>query len=87
MTFLKGVIRWIGENRRAETCARRDLERASSPAIDQPFGETPWGKSEAGRKEPPRGQRVLDGLSGARAGGRVPAAPKVFNTLSFENEI
>jgi hypothetical protein len=87
MTFLKGVIRWIGENRRAETCARRDLERASSSAIDQPSGETPWGKSEAGRKEPPRGQRVLDGLSGARAGGRVLAALEMFNPLSFENEI
>jgi hypothetical protein len=26
-------------------------------------------------------------VSGARAGGRIPAAPKAFNTLSFENEI
>jgi hypothetical protein len=87
MTFLKGVIRWIGESRRAETCARRDLDRASSSAIDQPSGETPWDKSEAGREGPLRGQRVLDGLSGARAGGRVLAAPEMFNPLSFENEI
>jgi hypothetical protein len=32
----------------------------------------------------PRGQRVLDGLSGVRAGGRAQAA---FNTASFENGI
>jgi hypothetical protein len=78
----------MGGNRRA-TLVRGQRPRAgvSSSAIDQPSGETPWGKSEAGREGSPRGQRVLDGLSGARAGGRVLAGPEMFNSLSFENEI
>jgi hypothetical protein len=65
----------------------------SSPAIDQPFGTTPLGKSGMEEKRP-RGQRVLDVLSGARAEGRVLAAskilkaqPKAPNTVSSKNEI
>jgi hypothetical protein len=34
-----------------------------------------------------RGQRVLDGVSGARAGGRVQPVSKASNTASFENGI
>jgi hypothetical protein len=77
----------MGENRRAELSRGATSRGASSSATDQPSGETPCGRLWAGRERRPRGQRVLDGVSGARAGGRVAAAPKVFNTLSFENEI
>ena len=77
----------MGENRRAELSRGATSSGASSSAIDQPSGETPRGRSGAGREWRPRGQRVLDGLSGTRAGGRVLAAPEAFNSLSFENEI
>jgi hypothetical protein len=80
----------MGENRRAELSRDVTSSGASSSAMDQPSGDTPRGRSWAGRERLPRGQRVLDGLSGlsgARAGGRVLAAPETFNTLSFENEI
>jgi hypothetical protein len=40
----------------------------STPDIDQPFGETAGVRSSVGGEGLPRGQRVLDGLSGARAG-------------------
>jgi len=59
--------------------ARRDLKRAWSAAIDRPLGATPKGESLAGRKAP-RGQQVLDGLSGVRVG-----TSKASNTASFEN--
>jgi hypothetical protein len=78
----------MGENRRAE------LSRGQRPQAGlrlQPQTSRPakrrGAKILAGREGRPRGQRVLDGVSGARAGGRIPAAPKAFNTLSFENEI
>jgi hypothetical protein len=77
----------MGEDRRAELSRGATSIGASSSAIDQPSGETPRGRSWAGRERRPRGQRVLNGVSGARAGGRVLAAPEVFNPLSFENEI
>jgi hypothetical protein len=86
-TFLKGVILWIGENRRARLPRSVTSSGASSSAIDQPFGKTPHGKSRVGREKRPRGQRVLDGLSGARAGGRLLAGSEAFNTVSFEDEI
>jgi hypothetical protein len=77
----------IGGDRRAGIPRGVTSSGASPSAIDQPSGETPRGKSWAGREGRPRGQRVLDGLSGAHAGGRVLAAREAFNALSFENEI
>jgi hypothetical protein len=77
----------MGDNRRAELSRGATSSGASSSAIDQPSGETPRGKSCAGREWRPRGQRLLGGVSGARAGGCVLAAPEAFNALSFENEI
>ena len=46
--------------------ARRDLKRDLSPGIDQPFGANAVGRISAGEEGFPRGQRVLDGLSGVR---------------------
>jgi hypothetical protein len=44
-------------------------------AIDQPFGEIPSGGNQEGWKiKRPRGQRVLDGLSGVRVRHRAQAA-------------
>jgi hypothetical protein len=63
---------------------RRDLKRSSSPATDRPSGEMPFAKSIGLEEKRPRGQRVLDGLSGVRAGGRSKAAS---NTASFENGV
>jgi hypothetical protein len=78
----------MGENRRARLSRGVTSSGASSSAIDQPSGETPRGKSWVESEGSPRGQRVLDGLSGAHAGGHVPAAPEgAFSSLSFENEI
>ena len=54
------------------------------PAVRQHAG---WQNHRLEDGSVPRGQRVLDGLSGARAGGRVLAALEMFNPLSFENEI
>jgi hypothetical protein len=56
--------------------ARRDLKgNFVLPAIDRPFGEMPRARSIGlEEKKRPRGQRVLDGLSGARARGRAQAA-------------
>jgi len=61
----------------------------SSSAIDQPFGETPQRGSSDGREAFSRGQRILNGLSGARAGGRVQAISKSkeLNMASFEKGI
>jgi hypothetical protein len=44
----------------------------------------PFAKSIGLEEKRPRGQRVLDGLSGVRVGGRSPAAS---NTASFENGV
>jgi hypothetical protein len=56
-------------------------------AIDQPFGEIPSGGNQEGWKiKRPRGQRVLDGLSGARAGGCVLAASNSFNLDNFKRD-
>ena len=41
----------------------------SAPDVDPLFGEAPMVRSLAGEKSCPRGQRVLDGLSGVRVGG------------------
>jgi hypothetical protein len=50
---------------------------ASSPAIDQPPGKNAAAKQidDVVEKKRPLGQRVLDGLSGVRVGGRLQAAP------------
>jgi len=56
----------------------------SSSAIDQPFGDKPHADHQAGRRSVPRGQCVLDGLSGLGVGGRAPAAS---NKASFENGV
>jgi hypothetical protein len=86
------------ENRRAGTAAGLDLKRASQSAIDQPFGETPCRRSWLEEKRP-RGQRILDGLSGACAGGLIrtvsegsdkasdDTSDRVSNTISSEREI
>ena len=59
--------------------------------IDRPFGKTPSGKFIGWKRKCPRGQRVLDAVSGARAGGRMQAVSqavsKESDTGSFENGI
>jgi hypothetical protein len=55
-----------------------------APDIDQPFGETPLGSSSAGEEAFPRGQRVLDGLSGVRAKGWIEVQSNVSDTDPFE---
>ena len=60
---------------------------ARFPAIDQPLGKTPVGPDHRLEAKRSRGQRVLDGLSGARAGGRVQAATKAFDTSSVETGV
>jgi hypothetical protein len=67
--------------------AGSDLKRGFSPDIGQPFGGNAARQIKAGRERPPRGQRVLDAPSGARAGGRVLAASGTFNRLSLKDEI
>jgi hypothetical protein len=47
----------------------------------------PLGYFVGWKKKRPRGQRVLSGLSGARAGGRMQATTKAFNTSSVETGI
>jgi hypothetical protein len=42
------------------------------------------GRSSAGEEEFPRGQRVLDGLSGVRAKGWVEVQFKVSDTVPIE---
>jgi hypothetical protein len=50
---------------------RRDLKR-SAPDKVRPFGENAAiSPVMSGAEDFPRGQRVLDGLSGARPGGRI----------------
>jgi hypothetical protein len=79
----------MGGNRRAR------LVRGQRPRAGFVFSHRPAVRRNAvgqirswkRREGSPRGQRVLDGLSGARAGGRVLAALEMFNPLSFENEI
>ena len=56
-----------------------------SAAIARPFGEKPSGRPSAEKGKRSRGQRVLNALSGARAGGRVQAVSKTFRRLLFEN--
>jgi len=46
----------------------------SDPGTGRPFGETPRGGRCGWIRKFSRGQRVLDGLSGARAGGRAGAS-------------
>jgi hypothetical protein len=90
MTFLTRVIVGIDENCGCEglRISRQQRPQAGfSPDIGQPFGENAAGQIEAGRERPPRGQRVLDAPSGARAGGRVLAASGTFNRLSLKDEI
>jgi len=53
------------------------------PAIARPFGEAPLGHRWLEEKRS-RGQRILDGLSGVRAGGRVQGAAKAPNTSSVK---
>jgi hypothetical protein len=59
---------------------------AWSPAIDRPFGKMPLGLDRRLEAKRSRGQRVLDGLSGARAGGRVQTT-KAFDTSSVETGV
>jgi hypothetical protein len=68
-------------------CAAHELPRTRLPhsAAAHLFGEKPSGRSSAEGGKRSRGQRVLNGLSGARAGGRVQADSKMLVRLSFEN--
>ena len=77
----------MGENRRAELSRGATSSGASSSAIDQPSGETPRGRSGAGRESRPRGQRVLDGVSGVRAEGRVLAISRRLSSALSDNGI
>jgi hypothetical protein len=43
----------------------------SASGIDLPLGDAPQGRSAILKLKRPRGQRVLDGRSGVRAGGRL----------------
>jgi hypothetical protein len=52
-----------------------DLKRRLSSATDQPFGGNAAVRSSIEEKRS-RGQGVLEGLSGARAGGRAVTASK-----------
>jgi hypothetical protein len=53
-------------------------------AIDRPLGEMPLARSIRLEERRSLGQRVLNGLSGVRVGGRSQAAS---GTVSFENDI
>ena len=64
--------------------AGRDLKRASTPDIDRPLGETAVVRSSVGSEGLPRGQRVLDGLSGDRVEGRLEMVSRVTDTDSSE---
>jgi len=76
-------------NRRAGLLrAARPQAKLSSEAIDRPFGETPLADRSGWKEEKrPRGQRVLDGLLGVCAGGRVTAVSRASETALFENDI
>jgi hypothetical protein len=80
--FSKGVILVVKSPR--ELAARHDLKRGFV------FSRRPAARQNAARqsigleRKRPRGQRVLDGLSGVRAGRRAQAA---FNMASFEKGI
>lgn len=49
-----------------DVTSKRD---SPTPGKDHPFGERAAGQIKAGEERFPRGQRVLDGLPGARVGG------------------
>ena len=74
-------------NRRANLPRGVTSSEASSPAIGQPFGEQAVGQITGWKEKRSRGQRVLNGVSGVRAGGCVQAASKSSNKASFENGI
>jgi hypothetical protein len=56
----------------------------STPDIDRPLGEAAVVRSSVGGEGRPRGQRVLDGLSGARAEGQLAMVLGVTDTVSCE---
>jgi hypothetical protein len=64
--------------------ARRDLKRGFVSSHRPAVRRNAVGKSIGLEEKRPRGQGVLDGLSGVRVGGRAQAAS---NTASFENGI
>jgi len=88
------------ENAVQVSCQRRDLKRgfifSHRPAVRL---QTPLVRSRAAREKLSRGQRVLNGVSGAGAGGRVPKSggptsggptsgvPTASNTASLEKWI
>jgi hypothetical protein len=74
-----------GEKHREGFSGDVTSSEASFPAIEQPFGKMPLGKSMGLEEKLLRGQRVLDGLAGVRVGGRAQAAAS--NSVSFENEV
>jgi len=68
--------------------ARRDLKPgfvfSHRPAVRRQAAR----RSSGWKKKRPRGQRVLNGLSGVRVGGRAQAASSTaFHTASLENGI
>jgi len=83
--FSDGVI--LPAKRRAGVPHGLTSIGASSSAIDRPFGEMPRAKSSGWKKKDPRGQRVLNGVSGVRVSGCAQAASKGFHSVSSENGI
>ena len=67
--------------------ARRDLKRRLTSGHRLAVRQNAVGLNRWLEEERSRGQRVLDGLSGARAGGRVQAAIKASITSSVETGI
>jgi hypothetical protein len=58
------------------------------PDMDRAFGKTAAHKSKAGWNEKlPRGQRVLNGLAGVRAGGRLGASSRDSEVVSMEMSV
>jgi hypothetical protein len=66
------------------SCDDATSSERSAPDMALPYGEIAVGQITGWRRSVPRGQRVLDGLSGKRAKGRVRLQSKVSNTVSVE---
>ena len=68
--------------------ARRDLKAGPpTPGTDRVLGEIAVAQIEGWRERFPRGQRVLDGLPGARVGGCLKALLETSAAVSVEMEM
>lgn len=84
-TFLQGVISGVTNLPRGSSA--QPTSSGALPGMDHPFGENSPSPINDWKREVPRGQRVLDGVSGACERGCASSAQGKSITVSLENEI